>query len=134
MVKNRNTGMQVAHLAVAKRELFNPKKKTNIDSNYRMIDIVSMGIPQMKKELIDMRRTTWRNLSKSVDHCSWEHSTKEDTIMTRGCHTTNDQSESTLGGTTWDIELGGMIKIPQAAAQSDGSRNGFWNRPITTKR
>ena len=30
MVKNRTTGMRVAHVAMEKRELFNPKKKTNI--------------------------------------------------------------------------------------------------------
>ena len=48
MVKNRTTGMRVAHLAMAKRELFNPKNKTNIESNARMLDIVSVVIPQMK--------------------------------------------------------------------------------------
>ena len=54
--------------------------------------------------------------------------------MTCGCHATNDQSESTLGGTTRGIELGGMINIPRAAAQNDAKRNGFWSKPITTRR
>ena len=54
--------------------------------------------------------------------------------MTHRCHAINYQSESNLGGTTQGIELGGMINIPRAAAQSDASRNGFWIRPITTKR
>ena len=49
MVKNRTTGMQVAHLAMSKMELFNPKNITNIDSTDRMIDIVSVGMPQMNK-------------------------------------------------------------------------------------
>ena len=62
MIKNRTTGMQVAHLAMAKRELFNPKKKTNTKSTARMLDIVSVGIPQTKKDLIDTRKATWRNL------------------------------------------------------------------------
>ena len=62
MVKNRTTGMRVAHLAMEKRELFNPKKKTNIESTDRMLDIVSLGIPQMKKEIINTRKSTWRNL------------------------------------------------------------------------
>ena len=92
MVNNRTTGMRVAHLDMAKRELFNPNKKTNIKSTARMLDIVSVGIPKMKKEIIDMRKATWRNLSKSGDRRSWEHSTKEDKIMTRGCHASNDQS------------------------------------------
>ena len=54
VVKNRTTGMLVAHLAVAKRELFNPKKNTNIKSTARNIFIVTVGMPQMKKELIDI--------------------------------------------------------------------------------
>ena len=116
IVNNRTTGMRVAHLAMEKREMFNPKKKTNIKSTALMLDIVSLGIPQMKKDLIDTRKATWRNLSKSGDRRSWEHSTKEDKIMTHGCHATNDQLESTMGGTTWGIEFGGTINIPQAAA------------------
>ena len=49
MFKNRTIGMPVAHLAMAKRELFTPKKKTNIESTAHMLDIFSVGIPQMKK-------------------------------------------------------------------------------------
>ena len=43
-------------------ELFNPNKKTNIESNACMLDIVSVGMPKMKKELINTRKSTWRNL------------------------------------------------------------------------
>ena len=64
MVKNRTTGMRVAHLDIAKRDMFNPKKKTDIEGTSRMLDIVSVGIPKMNKELIDMRKATLRNLSK----------------------------------------------------------------------
>ena len=116
VVNNRTTGMRVANLAMTKREMFNPKKKTNINRTARTLGIVSMGMPRMKKELIYMRKSTWRNLSKSGDHRSWEHSTKEDNIKTRVCHAMNDQSDITLGGTNRGIELGGMINITQAAA------------------
>ena len=64
MVKTITTGMRVAHLSMKKRELFNPKKKTNTESTACMLDIVSVGMTQMKKELIDTRKATWRNLSK----------------------------------------------------------------------
>ena len=74
-----------------KMELFNPKKKTNIESTARMLDIFSVGMPQMKKELIYTRKATWRNLSKPGNQRSLEHSTKEDNIKTRGCHAMNDQ-------------------------------------------
>ena len=111
MVKNSTTGMRVVHLAMAKRDLFNPKNNNKIESTARMIDIVSVGIPQMKKELINTRKSIWSNLSKSGYRRSWEHSTKEDKIITRGCRATNDP-QSTLGGTTRGIELGGIINIP----------------------
>ena len=62
MVKNRTTGMRLEHLAMAKTELFNPKKKTNTKSTACMLDIVSVGMPQLKKELIDTRKYTWRNM------------------------------------------------------------------------
>ena len=71
IVNNRTTGMRVAHLAMEKREMFNPKKKTNIKSTAHMLDIFSVGMPRMKKEIIDTRKATWRNLSKSVDRRSW---------------------------------------------------------------
>ena len=71
VVKNRTTGMLVAHFSMAKRDLFNPKTKTNIKSTARMLDIVSVGMPQMKKELIVTRKSTWSNLSKSGDRHSW---------------------------------------------------------------
>ena len=99
-----------------------------------MLKIVSVGILQMNKELIDTRKATWRNLSKSGDCRSWEHSTKEHKIMTGVFHATNYQSESTLGGTNRGIELCGMINILRAAAQSDSNRNSFWIRPITARR
>ena len=59
---------------------------------------------------------------------------KEDNIKKRVCYETNDQSDSTLVGTTRSIELGGTIHILRATAQSDERRNGFWNRPINARR
>ena len=82
---NWNTGMRVENLALEKRELFNPKKKTNIESTASMLDIVSAGMPQMNKELINTRKATWRDLSKLGDRHSWEHTTKEDKNKTNGC-------------------------------------------------
>ena len=65
MVNNRTAGMRVAHLDMSKRELFNPKKNTNIKSTSLMLDIVSVGMSQIKKNLIDTHKATWSNLSKS---------------------------------------------------------------------
>ena len=62
IVNNTTTGMRVAHLAMAKRELFNTKKKTNIESTARMPGIFYVGVTQNKKELINTWKSTWRNL------------------------------------------------------------------------
>ena len=37
MVNNRTTCMRVAHLAIANRDLFSPKEKTNIKSTALML-------------------------------------------------------------------------------------------------
>ena len=70
MVKKMNTVMLVTHLDMATWELFNPKKKKNIGSTACMLDIVSVGMPQINRELISTRTATWRHLSKSGDRLS----------------------------------------------------------------
>ena len=49
-----------------KRELFNPKKENKTESTARMLEIVSVGMPQMKKELIDTRKSTWRKSNSLI--------------------------------------------------------------------
>ena len=58
MFKNRTTDMQVLHLATEKRELFKPKKNINIEITAHMLDIVSVGLAQMKKDLINAQKAT----------------------------------------------------------------------------
>ena len=50
--------MQVLHLATEKRELFKPKKNINIEITAHMLDIVSVGLAQMKKDLINAQKAT----------------------------------------------------------------------------
>ena len=71
VAKNSTTGMQVSHLAMEKRGLFKPKKKTNIKSTACMLDIVYVGMPKTKKDLINTQKSTWRNLSISGDRHYW---------------------------------------------------------------
>ena len=47
----------------------------------------------------------------------------EEKLATHGYMATNDQLESSLGGTTRGIELGGMINMAHAAGQSNMKRN-----------
>ena len=51
-----------------------------------------------------------------------------------GCKATNDYSESSLGGTTQEINKFGRIEQHEAAAVSNMQRNGYFDRKISGKR
>ena len=130
IVKSQNTGMRVAHFAMAKNELFQPRKKTNRDTTAELLILVSIGMERIQQELRLPKKATSKNLFICDGPRSWKNSSTEDKIATRGCMVTNNVSESSLGGTTRFIELGGTIDICRAGGQSDMKRNGFLSRPI----
>ena len=50
MMRSTATGLRVAHLALAKKEIFRPKRKTNKESTAHMLDLVKIGMKRMKEE------------------------------------------------------------------------------------
>ena len=130
IVKSQKTGMRVAHFAMAKNELFRPRKKKNRDTTARLLQLVSVGIERIQQELRSPKKATSKNLSICDGPQSWKNSVKEDKIVTHGCMVTNDVSEGSLRGTTCFIKHGGTIDICQAGGQSDMKRNGFLSRPV----
>ena len=130
MLKNTLTGLRVAHLSLARKELFRPWKKTNMQSTARMLDLVKVSMKTLRAEFEDRKKATYYNLSISGDRRSWKGSKKEDRIRTRGCHATNDIAESTLGGLTRGVQLGSNVSMSRAGAQSDAKRRKDYYRPI----
>ena len=67
IVKSSTTGMRVAHMAMAMKELFRPTKKTNIKTTPRLLELVAVGFTIIKTELEDPKKANYRNLSISGD-------------------------------------------------------------------
>ena len=134
IVRSRKSGMRVAHLAMAKRELFNPRKSTNIKTTSRLLELICVGFSRIKTELEDKRKANYRNLSISGDSRSWAGCTDADKVHTRGCYATNDLAESALGGATRGIQLGGTINLGRAGAESNFKRNKWTYRHIRPTR
>ena len=62
--------------------------------------------------------SSWKGCPDHLKRATW------------GMEATNDHSESSLGGTTHEIEKFGRINQHNAAAISDNRRNKYWSRKI----
>ena len=86
-------------------------------------------------ELQDEKKATYKYLSISGSEYSWNHCGEEKKKALLGNTATNDEAESTLGGTTANIQRFGRIALSSAGAVSDMNRNAFLRRDaIPTKK
>ena len=86
-------------------------------------------------ELQDEKKATYKYLSISGSEYSWNHCGEEKKKALLGNTATNDEAESTLGGTTANIQRFGRIALSSAGAVSDMKRNAFLQRDtIPTKK
>jgi hypothetical protein len=67
--------------------------------------------------------TTYKYLSISGLEYSWNHCGEEKKMALLGNTATNDKAESTLGGTTTNIQQFGWIALSSAGTVSDIKRN-----------
>ena len=127
---NKFTGLHIAHISMAVRELFRPWSKTNRESTPTMLDVAKVVLTTMKDEMLDEKKSTFYNLSVSGNKRSYKHSSKQDKIDSLNVHTTNDLSESLLGGATSVIQVGSTIGLHRAANQDAAKRSGYMNRIV----
>ena len=66
-VVNKSTGMKVAHIAKARKELWHPVSKTNNECTPRMLELVEVAFKRWKVEMLDKKKATLFNLSVSRD-------------------------------------------------------------------
>ena len=125
---NKFTGLHIAHISMAVKELFRPRSKTNRKSTPTMLDVTKVVLITMKDEMVDVRKSTYFNLSVSGNQRSYKHSSKQDKIDSLNVHTTNDLAESLLGGATRVIQVGSTIGLHRAATQDAAQRSGYMNR------
>ena len=77
--------------------------------------------------MLDEKKSIFYNLSVSGNKRSYKPSSKQDKNDSLNVHTTNDLSESLLGGTTSVIEVGSTIGLHHAATQDAANRSRYLN-------
>ena len=124
---NKFTGFHIAHISMTARALFRPLSKTNCQSTPLMLDVAKVVLITMKDEMLDVKKSTYYNLSVSGNQRSYKHSSKQDKIDSLNVHTTNDLAESLLGGAISVIQVGSTTGLHQAATQDAAQRSGYMN-------
>ena len=64
-VVNNFTGLHIAHISMAIRKLFRPQSKTHLQSTPTMLDVAKVVLITMRDEMLDVKKSTYYNLSVS---------------------------------------------------------------------
>ena len=99
------TGLQITHISMAVKELFWPWNKTNHQSTPTVIDVAKVVLITTKDEMLDVKKSTYYNVSVSGNKRSYKHSSKQNKIDSLNVHTKNDLAKSLLGGATSVIQV-----------------------------
>lgn len=94
-----------------------------------MIELASIAATAVLKELHDESKATHKYLSKNKKEHSWDYCPDSVKTALLGKKATNDEAESSLGGTTQQIQKYGRINVYAASAIADMRRNAFMLRP-----
>jgi len=121
------SGAKVLQFAeLRKKELFHPSDPTNAATHERLVQLARVAAQGILDELHDQKKATWKYLSISGSHFSYQGCPKEVKEGLYCREATNDRSESALGGTTHQLQQYGRIEIANAAAISDARTNGYF--------
>ena len=126
-------GSKVVHLARLKRHLFHPTRRSDRETQQRMVELAKVAAEAFLAELRDPKKATAKYLSSSGSEYSWMHCPQERKTALLGNKATNDECESALGGCTSQVQRFCRINLTNAAAISDMKRNGFLHRPTRSK-
>ena len=114
-------------------ELFDPQDDDNRESTSMLEDVALIGIEAIRTELLDKKKATYKYLSISGSHFSYDHCPETTKTEMLGMMATNDHAESSFAGVTAQIQTYGRIGMHGAAAVSDMQRNKFLSGPTTKK-
>ena len=122
------SGAKVLQFAELRKELFHPSDPTNAATDERLVQLARVAAQGILNELHDEKKATWKYLSISGSHFSYQGCPSDVRNELLGREATNDRSESALGGTTHQLQKYGRIGISNAAAVSDAKTNGYFRR------
>ena len=132
-VISRKSGTKVVHYARLRGMLFSPLRKTVRDTRFRVRELAKVAADAILTELHDDSKATYKYLSRSKSEYCWKKCSPERKAALLGNKATNDEAESTLGGTTYQVQRYGRINLSNAAAVSDLKRNAFLHRNTNSK-
>jgi len=90
-----------------------------------VIELVKIAADAILTELHDDSKATYKYLSRSKSEYCWKKCSTERKAALLGNTATNDEAESTLGGTTYQVQRYGRINLSNAAAVNDLKMNVF---------
>ena len=132
-VISRKSGTKVVHYARLRGMLFSPLRKTVRDTRFRVRELAKVAADAILTELHNDSKATYKYLSRSKSEYCWKKCSGERKAALLGNKATNDEAESTLGGTTYQVQRYGRINLSNAAAVSDLKRNAFLHRNTKSK-
>ena len=99
-----------------------------------MLDTLgTISVKAMIKGLEDKTKATYKYLSFSGTEYSWEHLPETTKKSVLGKILTNDLSEISFAGVTFQVQIYGRIGMCNSEAISEISRNGYLSCPTTKK-
>ena len=129
----RKSGTKVMQFKEAVSHLFHPTRKTDKDTRKSVIKLAKVATNSLITELHDKNKATYKYLSISNSDMCYKNCSEEMKKDFLGKKATNDEAESALGATTYEIQKGNHIGISNAAAVSDLNCNGFVHRQTSKK-
>jgi len=120
------SGTKVLQFAELRKELFHPSDPTNAPTDKRLVQLARVAAQGILDELHDQKKASWKYLSISGSHFSYQGCPLNVRNELLGRDAMNDRSESALGGTTHQLQQYGRIGITNAAAASDAKTNGYF--------
>ena len=113
--------------------LFSPQDLDNKGSTTMLETLGTISVEAMIKDFEDKTKATYKYLSISGTEYSWDHFPETTKKSMLGKMSTNDISESSFTGVTYQVKTYGWIGMCNSAAISDMYRNIYLSRPTTRK-
>jgi len=98
------SGAKVLQFAELRKELFHPSDPTNAATDRRLVQLARVAAQGILDNLHDQKKATWKYLSISGLHFSYQGCPPNVRNELLGRDATNDRSESALGGTTHQLQ------------------------------
>jgi hypothetical protein len=124
----RKDGSKVVYYSRLRKCLFDPRRKTDKETNAKVIELASTAVTALISELEDGKKATYKYLDVSGSEYCYAKCSDERKSALLGVTATNDEAESALGMVTGNIQRYGRINLASAAAVANAKRSKLFQR------